>query len=56
MIPAPSPITNPDLLISKGTDAASGSFEKLSAFKLAKPPIPTSLIGASAPPVIAISK
>ena len=54
--PAPSAITKPDLLLSKGSDALLGSGSKLSALRLTKPPMPSSFIGASAPPAKASSK
>ena len=55
-IPAPSPMTNPSRVASKGREAVSGlSLRSESAFMLAKPPIAIGVTVASAPPVIMMS-
>ena len=54
--PAPSPITNPSLFLSKGRLADFGSsFLSLNAFIALKPPTPAALTTASLPPDITIS-
>src|SRR5919206_452239 len=55
-MPAPSPITKPSRVASKGRDAVSGaSLRSESAFMLANPPIAIGVTVASAPPVITTS-
>ena len=49
-MPAPSPITKPLLLASKGSEQLFGSSEVLSAVSAVKPATPTGLIHDSVPP------
>ena len=55
-MPAPSPATNPSRSLSNGRDAFSGaSLRSLSARAAVNPEMPSSVMVASAPPVITMS-
>ena len=55
IMPAPSPITNPERSLSQGIDALFGSSESVSALQLVKPFTASGVIVASAPPAMIAS-